>query len=128
MTNATRPPGSWIMSYQSPPTWSPPPVGTYRAATSTPGIAGPSTGIIARCRPSDSSRSDSATPALASACASMRATVVSTDRSSGVNPTRYVKAAIHAPIVRPATISGRNAHDSRRKRCASGHVAGYRSR
>ena len=89
-----------------------------------PGISGPSVGIIERCRPSVSSRSDSATPARDRAWASIRATVVSTERSSGVKATGCAKAAIQAPIVRPATISGRNAQDWRPKRWASGQVAG----
>ncbi len=87
MTRAKRPEGSGIMSYQSPPTWSPPPVGMYRAATRIPGISGPSDGSMERWRPSVSSRADSAAPARDSAWASIRATVVRTARSSGVNAT-----------------------------------------
>lgn len=89
-----------------------------------PGIWGPSVGIIERWRPSVSSRSVSAATARERACASMRATVVRTERSSGVKVTGYVKAAIHAPMVRPATVSGRNAQDWRPKCWASGQEAG----
>ncbi|SCE55877.1 hypothetical protein GA0115253_1070219 [Streptomyces sp. Termitarium-T10T-6] len=124
MTRAIRPLGSGIMSYQSPPTWSPPPVGTYRAATVIPGISGPRVGIIERWSPSDSSRSVSATPARARAWASIRATVESTARSSGENPTGCWNPAIQAPIVRPDETSGRKAQDCRPKRRASGQVAG----
>ncbi len=126
MTSANRPDGSGIMSYQSPPTWSPPPVGTYRAAICIPGIRGPSDGIIDRWSPVVSSRSDSATPARWSAWASIRATVVSTDRSSGEKDTGCLNAAIQAPMVRPATISGRKAQEARPKCWASGQVAGNR--
>lgn len=114
------------MSYQSPPTWSPPPVGTYRAATVMPGISGPRVGIIDRWSPCDSSRSVSASPARARAWASIRATVVSTERSSGENDTGCRNPAIQAPIVRPDTISGRKAQERRPKRLASGQVAGKR--
>lgn len=54
----------------------------------------------------------------------MRATVVSTERSSGVKVTGYLKAASHAPIVWPVTASGRKAQDSRPNPSASGQVAG----
>lgn len=124
MTRAMRPLGSGIMSYQSPPTWSPPPVGTYRAATVMPGISGPRVGIIERWSPSDSSRSVSATPARARAWASMRATVESTARSSGEKATGFRNPAIQAPIVRPEDTRGRKAQDCRSKRRASGQVAG----
>jgi hypothetical protein len=50
-------------------------------------MSGPSVGIIERWSPSVSSRWVSAAPARDSAWASIRATVVSTDRSSGVNRT-----------------------------------------
>ncbi|GAA3093094.1 hypothetical protein GCM10020254_42660 [Streptomyces goshikiensis] len=126
MTSANRPEGSGIMSYQSPPTWRPPPVGTYRAAMVMPGMSGPSCGIIDRWRPVVSSRSDSATPARWRAWASIRATVVSTERSSGEKVTGCLNAAIQAPRVRPATISGRNAREPRPKPWASGQVAGKR--
>ena len=89
-----------------------------------PGIRGPSVGIIERWSPSVSSRSVSAVPARERACASMRATVVRTERSSGVKETGYVKAAIQAPMVLPATVRGRNAQDCRPKCCASGQEAG----
>lgn len=71
-----------------------------------------------------SSRSVSAAPARERAWASMRATVVSTERSSGVKVTGWVKPAIHAPIVRPATVSGRNAQDCRPNCSASGQAVG----
>lgn len=91
-----------------------------------PGISGPSCGIIDRCRPVVSSRSDSATTARWSACASIRATVVRTDRSSGEKDAGCLNAAIQAPMVRPATISGRKAQETRSKRRASGQAAGKR--
>ncbi len=112
------------MSYQSPPTWRPPPVGTYRAATVIPGMSGPREGIIERWSPSESSRSVSATPALVSAWASIRATVVSTDRSSGEKDTGCRNPAIQVPMVRPAVTRGRKAQERRPNRRASGHVAG----
>ncbi len=124
MTSAIRPDGSVIMSYQSPPTSRPPPVGTYRAATVMPGMSGCTVGIMLRWRPSVSSRRDSWSPARASAWASIRATVVSTERSSGVKATGVPKAAIQAPTVRPALTRGRKAQDARWKAAASGQVAG----
>ncbi|RPK62478.1 hypothetical protein EES43_13740 [Streptomyces sp. ADI96-02] len=87
-------------------------------------MSGPRLGIIERWSPSDSSRSVSAAPALASAWASIRATVESTARSSGENPTGCRKPAIQAPITRPEETSGRKAQDRRPKRRASGQVVG----
>ncbi len=54
--------------------------------------------------------------------------MVSTARSSGVKATGCLKAAIQAPIVRPATTSGTKAQERRPKRRASGQVTGKRLR
>lgn len=98
-----------MTSYQSPPIWRPPPVGMYRAARSMPGMAGLCAGRMVRWRRADSSRSDSLSIARDSDWASIRATVVRMARSSGVKVTGREKAAIHAPMVRPATVSGKKA-------------------
>jgi hypothetical protein len=94
-------------------------------------MSGLAAGSIERWRPSDSSRSVSWRAARDSAWASIRAIVVSTERSSGENVTGCAKPAIHAPMVRPATISGRKAQERRlsgRIRCqAAGNRPRYSS-
>ncbi len=87
-------------------------------------MSGVTVGAMVCWRSVASARSDSKTWVRASAWASIRATVVSTERSSGVKATGWGKATIQVPMVRPPAMSGRYAQAARWKAATGGHACG----